>query len=404
MRITWSVPVRGERVYSSSRGDLVRARSLIEALRTEGHDVRVVEDAARAGARLRVSAYRNVVRRILPSRLALVLRDVGRWMHARPHAHRVAAEARKQDAEVIIETQVNFAGSGALAAQMTGLPLILDDCSPSSEEVDLGAGFPGLARRILRRQAEAASVVVAVSRAVRGRLIEEGVPGDKICIVPNGVDLAAYGGIDREAVRQRLGLAERCVLGFVGSFQPWHTVELLVKALGRLTNDHLVHLLLVGDGPELESALATAHRLSVSHRVTAFGPVPSSRVAELLVACDVGVLPGSNDYGHPMKLMEYAAAGLPSVAPDLGVVREVIQDGMTGLLFPPGDLDRLTTALTRLAADANLRRRLGECARNRVAVGASWTDRARALLAHAIGQPAGIGSHVQDVIVPERSR
>ena len=63
-------------------------------------------------------------------------------------------------------------------------------------------------------------------------------------------------------------------------------------------------------------------------------------------------------------------------------MREIIQDGETGLLFPPGDENALVALLTRLIEDNDLRKRLGERARSQVTVGASWTDRARALVSH----------------------
>ena len=262
------------------------------------------------------------------------------------------------------------------------MPLILDDCSPSSEEVALGAGLPSLAHRILRQQTQEASVVVAPSRSVRDRLVEEGVPPDKVRIVPNGVDLAAFDGVDRAAARKRLGLANRCVFGFVGSFLPWHRVKLLVEALARVVRDHAVHLVLVGEGPELEGALAASRHLGVASCITAVGAVSPSEVPELTSSFDVGVLPGTLDYGNPMKLVEYAAAGLPSVGPDLASVREVLQDGVTGLLFPPGDVNALAIALSRLATDGTLRKSLGERAREQVAAGASWTIRARILVSY----------------------
>jgi glycosyltransferase involved in cell wall biosynthesis len=103
---------------------------------------------------------------------------------------------------------------------------------------------------------------------------------------------------------------------------------------------------------------------------------------------DIGVVPHSNEYGHPMKLVEYAAAGVPAVAPDLPPIREAIEPGKTGLLFAPGDAADLARVLSRLAGDPALRRRLGDEAQRRVAAGASWSDRARALVAD-LGPAAG---------------
>jgi glycosyltransferase involved in cell wall biosynthesis len=379
MRIAWSLPAAGERL-EGTRGDLVRARRLVEALRADGHQVTVIEIAAGRGSTAVVSTYRDFVRRVFPRSVALLLRDLGRVAHARAHGGRVAAVARRERADLIVETQVHFAGSGAVAARLAGVPLLLDDCSPLSEAVALGAGLPRLAARVFRRQVACAKWITVSSQALRARLASDGVSLDKLEVVPNGVDLAAYERTDREAVRQQLGLAGRRVIGFVGSFQPWHRVELLLEAVAPLIDRHSVHLLLVGDGSERARAMAAVRALGLGPHVTDVGAVHPSEVPALVAACDVGALPASNDYGHPMKLLEYAAAGLPAVAPDLPPVREFVRDGVTGLLFPPGNALALSQALARLVSDESLRRRLGARARAEVADSASWRERARLLV------------------------
>lgn len=378
MKIVWSLPVRAERL-EGSRGDVVRAKHLIGALRADGHEVTVVEEAARPGARMTVSVFRHLVRRMVPRRSALTLRDLGRLWHGRLHGSRVTAAARHRGAQLIIETQVAFAPSGAIAAARTGLPLILDDCSPSSEEFLWGVGLPGLARSVLNRQADAAERVVVVSRAVERLLVSEGVPREKMHRVPNGVDEASRGASRRES-RRRLGVEDSCVVGFVGSFQPWHRVDLLVRATERLSTRHRLRLVLVGDGPGLAPALALSRRLGLGDRVISLGSVPADHVPELIAAFDIGALPGTNDYGNPMKLLEYAAAGVPSVAPDVEPVRETLELGAAGLLFPPEDLDGLTRVLAELAGSASARRSMGERAHRQVASGCTWASRARRLL------------------------
>lgn len=380
MKIVWSIPVRGERL-GASRGDLVRAQCLIDALRSHGHEIRVVEDAGRRGAALTVSAYRNLVRRVLPRKLSWTLRDLGRGIHALGHGVRVASEARRLDAEVIIETQVGFAASGALAARLSGLPLILDDCSPSSEESVLGAGLPALARYVWHRQMRAATSVVAVSRAMRDALIAEGIPDHKICLVPNGIDVEAFRVQDGQRLRAQLGLSHLFVVGFVGSFQPWHRVDLLVQAVQELARTYKIHALLAGEGPELESTMRLVGRLGLTDRFTMLGALPPAKIPTLVSSLDVGVLPGSNHYGHPMKLLDYAAAAIPSVAPDLGPVREVLRHDVTGLLFKTGDLSGLVNCLARLADSEPLRVRLGRSARQLTMVSGAWTERAQALVA-----------------------
>ncbi len=386
MRLTWSLPVHGERL-DSGRGDLVRARRMIESLRADGHDVRVVEAAAGTGAAA-TSLYRGFIRRVLPRAAALVLRDVGRAIHARAHARRVVAAAHAQGAELIVETQVHFSASGARAARRARLPLVLDDCSPASEEVALGAGLPALARRMFRRQTDAAAAVVVSSRELARVLRREGVAPDRIRIVPNGIDTDAYARADRDATRARFGFGDACVAAFVGSFQPWHRADLLALAIAGVDSAARIRVLLVGDGPGLGTLLDLARWLGVREAFTTAGAVPASEVPGLLAGCDVGVLPGTNAYGQPMKLLEYAAAGLPAVAPDLPPVRAAVEPGRTGLLFPSGDAGALARALGRLAADPSLRAALGGAARARVGTDADWRDRARDLLATVAGHDA----------------
>ncbi len=256
---------------------------------------------------------------------------------------------------------------------------MLDDCSPSSEESEFGAGFPALARAALRFQARGARFVVAVSPPLAGMLAAEGVPRQKIVCVPNGIDVDAF---TRAVVRQGAEQAhpDRCVVAFVGSFQPWHRVDLLIEAVAALRDVCAIHVLLVGDGPGLKPALEAAALYQLQERVMTTGAVAPGAMPALLSACDVGVLPHSNPYGDPMKLRDYAAAGLPAVAPDLEPVRQVIEHEVTGLLFSPGNAAALASALARLAADVAERRRLGERARQRVFATGLWSDRARALL------------------------
>ena len=378
MKITWSVPVPGARM-DSGRGDLVRAAKLIAALRDAGHDVVLVHGASDVNTAAAVSVYRGSVRRMVPTPVALALRDVGRVLHARRHARRVAMAAQRQGAELIVETQVHFSDSGARAARICGLPLLLDDCSPVDEESLMGSGLTSLARAAFARQARAARALTVSSEVLRDRLIRDGLPPAKIHVIPNGVDLALHESAVRTSARAWLRLGAGPVLGFVGSFQPWHRLDLLMDAMQRIADARGLRLLLAGDGPGLQPALAEARRRGVADRVAHVGALPPDQIPLVLAACDIGVLPGSNDYGQPMKLLEYGAAGLPSVAPDLPPVRAVVEHEQTGLLFRPGDAGELVAVLHRLLHDVELRHRLGIAARRRITTDGGWNERARAL-------------------------
>jgi glycosyltransferase involved in cell wall biosynthesis len=115
---------------------------------------------------------------------------------------------------------------------------------------------------------------------------------------------------------------------------------------------------IVGDGPD---------RTAVAAELGDAGELLGERddVAEQLARADVFVL-SSRSEGLPMAILEAMAAGLPVVATAVGGIPELVADGETGLLVPPGDADALAEALRRLVADPELRRRLGDAARTRV--------------------------------------
>jgi glycosyltransferase involved in cell wall biosynthesis len=119
---------------------------------------------------------------------------------------------------------------------------------------------------------------------------------------------------------------------------------------------------IVGDGPEREVLADEIRRLGVGGAVDLAGE--RDDVADMLAAADVFVLPTLSE-GLPMSVLEAMAAGLPVVAAAVGGVPELVDDGETGLLVPPGRPDAMAAALGRLAADPALRRRLGAAGRRR---------------------------------------
>jgi glycosyltransferase involved in cell wall biosynthesis len=203
---------------------------------------------------------------------------------------------------------------------------------------------------------------IVVSEAMKRLFVREGVPADKMVVMANGVDPTRFHpGVSGEEVRKKYGLQGAVVLGFVGWFREWHGLDRLVQIMyeSRL-GERGVKLLLVGDGPaypDLQRYVETHHLLS---SVVFSGAVARQDVPAYVAAMDVTVLPRTNDYGCPMKLIEYMAMRKCMVAPKLPVVEELIQDGSTGLLFESGDMQGLRDAILRVVDDKQLRDSLGE--------------------------------------------
>jgi glycosyltransferase involved in cell wall biosynthesis len=165
----------------------------------------------------------------------------------------------------------------------------------------------------------------------------------------------------------------------VARLEPRKGQEVLLEAVAQLRRDgHEVSLEVVGDGPARERAERRAEELGIAGSVTFAGAVDRERVADHYARADVFCLPSFAE-GVPVVLMEAMASGLPVVATQVMGIPELVQDGRTGRLVPPGRADALATALRELAADGDLVARLGEAARRRVVQDYALADSAAAL-------------------------
>ncbi len=163
---------------------------------------------------------------------------------------------------------------------------------------------------------------------------------------------------------------EDVVILFLGRLGARKGVPQLIEALAGLDPGHW-RCIIAGDG-DVEGTRAEIARRGLGDRVSAPGWVGPSEVESLLGEADILVLP-SFDENLPMSVIEAMAHGLAVVATPVGAVEDIVADGQTGLLVPPGDTEALRQALKRLVADPALRRRLGEAARSlhaaRLAIG-----------------------------------
>jgi glycosyltransferase involved in cell wall biosynthesis len=277
--------------------------------------------------------------------------------------------------------------TGVALARRLGLPFVLEFNGPEvwvAENWGRPLRYPELADRIERLDLAAADLVTVVSEPLRRRLLAQGVPDARILVNPNGVDLERFRpDLDGAPVRARLGLDDRIVIGFIGTFGPWHGVEILAQAFALLLERRgdlcaSARLLLIGDGVCLPPAREQLRRAGRLGEAILTGLVPQQEGPSFLAACDILVLPtipnpdGSPFFGSPTKLFEYMAMGRPIVASRLGQVAEMLEDQKSALLVPPADSEALALALERLADDRLLRERLGAAAREDAVKRHSW--------------------------------
>lgn len=210
--------------------------------------------------------------------------------------------------------------------------------------------------------------IIAVSEAVKCHLIEkEGLDPEKIVVIYNGISPEPFqGGVNVEKQRRGLRLDRGSpVVGTVARLVPRKGVQILLEAVPTiLAQEPSAHFLFVGDGPLKEQLMHRATQLSVSDRVSFLGT--RSDVPELLQIIDLFVLPSSEREGFGLALVEAMAAGKPVVATRLGSIPEVVEEGITGLLVPPGDSRALACAIRAMLEDRERAREMGERGRQRV--------------------------------------
>jgi glycosyltransferase involved in cell wall biosynthesis len=222
----------------------------------------------------------------------------------------------------------------------------------------------------LRRAVRGADAVTANSSYTAG-LIRE-LHTREVDIIPFGSTVDA----PASSSGSRSGMGPTRLL-FVGRLVERKGAHHLIDAIALLRNDLDIRASIVGEGPLREALEARAREAGISDVVEFTGFVDADRLAHEYATCDVFVLPAAPDAkgdveGLGVVLIEALAHGRPAVASAVGGIVDIVRDGETGLLVPPGDPDALAAALSRLARDPELSRRLGEGGRAHVAARFAW--------------------------------
>lgn len=374
-------------------GQLVHIEELIRAFRAQGHELRVVcpaDEAAESGAARAESVSR--LKRQLPRALYELLELAYSWIAYR----QLAAAIREFKPDMIYERYNLFLLAGLMAKRRFGVPLLLEVNSPLVSE---RSKFGGLALRRLATWAEGtvwrgADFVLPVTRVLADFVRDYGVPDERIVVIPNGIDASRFAcAPTADEAKRRLGLNGKLVLGFTGFVRDWHGVDRIIRWLGGPTAPERAFLLIVGDGPARPDLEALARSLDLAGRVRFTGVVPRKQIPELVAAFDVALQPAVTPYASPLKLVEYLALGKPVVAPRVPNIEEILVHDRNALLFDPGDVAALGSALTRICADPMLRNAISARAASTIAErGLTWDENARRVVRLIELAPASVKS------------
>ncbi len=283
------------------------------------------------------------------------------------------AQLIRRERPAILHTHTAKAGAvGRIAALLAGgarPPIVVHTFHGHVLRGYFGGPVTFAFRTLERMLARTTTELIAVSPEVRDDLVALHVaPATKFTVVRLGIELGSRVDNDeaqRRETRRQMGLHEDAfVIGWVGRMTAVKRTDAVVDALRSLVERGVeAYALLVGDGPDRDHLERYAHDLGVIRRCLFLGY--QEDVARFYDAVDVILLPSINE-GTPVTVIEALAASRPAVATRVGGVPDVVRDGVDGFLVDSADGDTLAARLAELAADPELRARMGAAGRERV--------------------------------------
>lgn len=242
-----------------------------------------------------------------------------------------------------------------------GIPVVYE-CRAFWEDaaVDHGTCREGglryrLTRAIETRVFRQADAVTTICEGLRADIVERGVSPERVTVIPNAVDINRFSlhGEKDPGLLQQLGLENRPVIGFIGSFYSYEGLSLLLDVMPQvLTRVPDLRLLLVGGGSQERALQLKADTLGIGENVIFTGRVPHDSVQEYYDLVDILIYPRLpmrlTELVTPLKPLEAMAQGKIVIASDVGGHRELIRNGETGVLFRAASTESLGTAIVNL--------------------------------------------------------
>jgi D-inositol-3-phosphate glycosyltransferase len=272
-----------------------------------------------------------------------------------------------RDADVVVAHTHTFMSTiaAARAARKQAKPFVLIQHNPYIDyRFPLNVVQRGADATIARYTVGSADRLLAVSEFT-ARYVRRLAPGREVTVVHHGTDAERFSPVDRARraeIRRRLDLPVDAFIALtVRRLFYRNGLDTLLEAATRLRGLAGLHVVIGGTGPEHAEIKDRIARDRLAH-VDLVGYIPDLDLADYYRAADVFVLPTRTAEGFGLVLMEAAASGIASIATDSGAPREVVDDGVTGLLVPPGDPEALASAIATLYRSPEMLAEMGDAA------------------------------------------
>ena len=208
--------------------------------------------------------------------------------------------------------------------------------------------------------------IIAVSDSVKGLFMVFGKTPDKVCTIPNGIDMNNFNNVVKRDLKKELGINnEDTVIGIIAVFDTCKGHVYLFRAIKKLVSGGMnsIVCLVIGDGRTGDELRAFVKREGLNQHIRFLGY--RNDVPELLSVMDILTIPSLQE-SFGMAALEAMAMKVPVIATMVGGLPEIVDEGKTGMLIPPADVDALYKALKYLIQNRALRKRMGEAGREKV--------------------------------------
>jgi glycosyltransferase involved in cell wall biosynthesis len=376
-----------EELYPLSGGGTPRVSNLARAFSRRGHEVWV---AAGIGSPEREARDYLGCREIVPLRSVSRL-DPGKmrkYLLFHPlNILKVIRAVRKCRPDLVVSHNT-IAGYGALRGKRLSRSdsrLVLDLTDVLFEYLDdYGGGgwlklVQKLGRKLERAAIRASDRIITISASMKEIIQSYGVAAEAVDVVCDGVDLEIFRRSESQNLRRKYAPGQETVVLFQGVIDPQDGPELLAAAAREVIGEYpRTAFWIVGEGSAVPGLKQLVREAGIEDSFHFSGWVRQEEVARYLSAGDIGlvILPDiiSARGRVTLKEFEYWACGLPVIAPRLPALQEVIEEGVTGLFYRPGEAGDLAEKIKRLIKEKDLSRRMGEKGKKLVREKYRWDE------------------------------
>ena len=286
--------------------------------------------------------------------------DIHRMLswHTWTELRRLAAFIRQERFDLVHAWDADAAIFGAKAARRAGVPLI-------TSRRDLGEIYAARKLGLMERADRQAVAVVVNADAIGARVRANGVPAERVHVIPNILDVAEFDRLAARPIAQAQALRPGRWIGHVARLDPEKDVATLLRAAARvIVAVPEARFALAGDGVERSRLEDLAGELNLGRHVVFLGDV--TEVPALLRLMEIAVLCPRANEGLSNSILEYQAAGLPVVATDCGGNRELVRENSNGCVIAPGEHEKLAARLIALLQQPEKARAWGRAGRRQV--------------------------------------